>query len=1013
MADITKELQAIENAVYGEEVRGSIHDAIDKINTVVESSATDSTNARQIADQANTTANNAKAIAEISFGNAVTSVTSPITGFVKGEPYFNTDTNDFWQCNGVGWTLIGNLKGVKGEKGDASPKPTGVVLVSQVGLIKTYNIVFSDNTTFPFQVSDGASGTGTGDMLKAVYDRDNSGVVDAAETIVDKTSHKIGATEVLVELSEDTDGDLNYKGSKIKGEGGTGGAILRISTTEPDFTNKPVRATLQSGSTTSAYFVNGTFDSTGKCELVVDEVGSYKITVTADKEYSINKEIPYYGVYSGIMLEKFKATIPVSVNGGVQVGEGAIVTATDGATTYTATTGIDGKANIQVGKSGVYTISATKGTVKTASTSTCTITTDGQTSALVVLYFASITLNYECDSAITYEVKKDTFSHTGADNASGSDTFLVPGTGTYNVIATIDTKEVTDTVTVSQYANVQVSIAAGSGFSDWVHTRFPSSEATSIEDLTEKQIRELMTVHDSVDTLADWLSSDSDSAEEILDYDLCAKWINLRDYALDKLYSVESIKSVMDTVDKYGYGEWVKIDDVWQPKGLVPVMTSNSAPYGECGGDYTSTRLPYHAFNGRNTSDDEYWSGGKQNARIYYKFVNPTKVNKVFLANRLSADREVLTFKIQASNTGSSDDWHDLGTFTNTNIGAGKTSEYTIENDNYYLYYALYTLTNADPTNPCIGQLQFYGRQLSVSVPKMEDNTTPWGACNAGENISNAYKVFDGSTSTYWNIGSGTVATVSNSWLAYNFNKPTTLKFVKIMADYTASNVYDRVQNFRVEGLNGDNNWQPIYTGIYQKATSLSSALQSFQIDNLEYFTQYRLLILDSYSSANGQVGVTELQFYGLDYSEREFAQGSTMKYIYDHGVELESIEEYKSTTNGNITKGGSSIIVEKGTGACVIFVEHKEDLTSYKLERVTVGSLCYGTSNSSPQIAIGSSNSSPNNKAHIDIYNSNDLPHNCYLNINSFNEELYATLGINTSTNDTGKVEFTEWWLE
>ena len=37
MADISSELQAIMDAVYGEEVRGSIHDAIDAINTAIES----------------------------------------------------------------------------------------------------------------------------------------------------------------------------------------------------------------------------------------------------------------------------------------------------------------------------------------------------------------------------------------------------------------------------------------------------------------------------------------------------------------------------------------------------------------------------------------------------------------------------------------------------------------------------------------------------------------------------------------------------------------------------------------------------------------------------------------------------------------------------------------------------------------------------------------------------------------------------------------------------------------
>lgn len=216
MADISKELQAIEKAIYGEEVRGSIHDAIDKINKLNDESATNSATARQTAERAETTANNAEAIAEISFGTEITSPVSPITGYVKGETYFNNQTNDLWQCNGVGWTFIGNLKGVKGDKGDESPKPTGIVLISQVGLVKTYNLLFSDGTSFPFQVSDGQSGTGTGDMLKVVYDRNDDGVVDAAEKLVD--GNKVADTKVLVELKENSDGKLEYKGQAIAGE---------------------------------------------------------------------------------------------------------------------------------------------------------------------------------------------------------------------------------------------------------------------------------------------------------------------------------------------------------------------------------------------------------------------------------------------------------------------------------------------------------------------------------------------------------------------------------------------------------------------------------------------------------------------------------------------------------------------------------------------------------------------------------------------------------------------------
>jgi len=232
MANITAELKAIEDAVYGEEVRGSIHDAIQKINTVVEANETLVTTANTTASTANTKATNAEAIAEISFGNAITSQVSPVTGFVTGESYFNNVTNDLWKCNGIGWDLVGNLKGAKGDQGTSAPTISSIALTSKVGLVSTYTISLSDGSNYTFQVSDGAAGAGTGDMLKSDYDKNNNGVVDAAETVVSGT--KIGQSAVLVELSEDSDGDLNYKGNKIKGGGGDPATASQIGLVKPD-----------------------------------------------------------------------------------------------------------------------------------------------------------------------------------------------------------------------------------------------------------------------------------------------------------------------------------------------------------------------------------------------------------------------------------------------------------------------------------------------------------------------------------------------------------------------------------------------------------------------------------------------------------------------------------------------------------------------------------------------------------------------------------------------------------
>lgn len=91
MANISTYLQAIMSAVYGEDVRGSIHDAIELINDVGE--------------------------VTLSVGTAVTSSASSITGYYDGSVYFNTSTDDVWKCDGSQWVLQGNIKGEQGDAG--------------------------------------------------------------------------------------------------------------------------------------------------------------------------------------------------------------------------------------------------------------------------------------------------------------------------------------------------------------------------------------------------------------------------------------------------------------------------------------------------------------------------------------------------------------------------------------------------------------------------------------------------------------------------------------------------------------------------------------------------------------------------------------------------------------------------------------------------------------------------------------------------------------------------------
>ena len=227
MADIDIYLQKIMEAVFGEEVRGSIHDALEKINQASE--------------------------VVLSVGTDVTGQTSSSTGYFVNSLYLNDQTWDFWKCTGTNhWAKLGNIKGAAGKGIDQIEKTgtsglvdtytitytvgtsttfavvngkgiisitktgsaglvdtyeitfndgpattfevtngangvsvTGVTLYSAVGKIKTYRMSFSDGTHFDYQVEDGRDGSGAGDMLKSTYDKNDDGVVDELASIDD------------------------------------------------------------------------------------------------------------------------------------------------------------------------------------------------------------------------------------------------------------------------------------------------------------------------------------------------------------------------------------------------------------------------------------------------------------------------------------------------------------------------------------------------------------------------------------------------------------------------------------------------------------------------------------------------------------------------------------------------------------------------------------------------------------------------------------------------------------
>lgn len=123
MIDINTALQNILKAIYGKEVRQSIHDAISQIND----------NALEAVD-----------LSQIRFGTDITSPTSSVTGYNEGNIYINTTTGIIWRLEGGSWTDKGHLKSIEAING-----PT------KDGLEDTYEIEFNDGTTHEYKVLNG------------------------------------------------------------------------------------------------------------------------------------------------------------------------------------------------------------------------------------------------------------------------------------------------------------------------------------------------------------------------------------------------------------------------------------------------------------------------------------------------------------------------------------------------------------------------------------------------------------------------------------------------------------------------------------------------------------------------------------------------------------------------------------------------------------------------------------------------------------------------------------------
>lgn len=603
-------------------------------------------------------------------------------------------------------------------------------------------------------------------------------------------------------------------------------------------------------------------------------------------------------------------------------------------------------------------------------------------------------------------------SYRATIGSDGKATFMISDCGKFVITGTEDYKFKAVTVDVLYFGIYYVSIKAlAFVYTGWLAAAGLSTSSYADLDAVladEKAVRTLMTKTAAVDYMVAGLEENAEAAAMILANDYVAKWVNYREYAYSSLGAVAAIKSVMDETGKYGF-YWTCSDGEWQPKGLVPVMTSNTAPYGEAilSANYSDGYEAYRVFNRDNeeifnsciskAGTDGYWIG--------YKFTSPTIVKRLTLTFYSGDAVTSGALKLQGSNNGTT--WSDITSFTAQTVFT--LQSFNVDNNTAYMYYRILSSSGTHYSTVVkfnyigLTELQFYGRQLEALVPPMTSNTAPVGEASASSAYFNdsrpAWKAF--STETLDNsIGTGywyPNINENNSWLAYDFKNPTIVNaFEMTCAATTAGNVQIKLQAY----VNGS--WVDVHTET--RSILASELLSNFKkhiyvFDTDVVAEKWRMMVVGSNTLA-----AHAAQFYGApDYDSRT--------YIYDHGVEV--MEVSIDNDNGAIIEKQPDKLYMKCVNTKTVdslYIPNAE-LAEYKLITVRMDKELLARSDGAFYgLSISSTMVTQDNGSTVTMASALGTKPVTYLDITSITQQGYINISVDTAgmTNT-----ISEWWLE
>ena len=274
MIDISTALQNILKAVYGRDVRESIHDAIYQIDA---------------------NANEAIDLAQIKFGTAVNSPTDPITGYAENSVYLNVNTGIMWRLEGGSWVKKGTFKSID-----------SISLSGTSGLIDTYTITFTDGSTSNYNVKNGADGK----SITGITKTSTSGNVDHYD--VDLSD---GSTINGFDVTNGTNGSDGKSIANIS-LASTSGNVKNYDVYLDDGTKTPTGFSVEDGASSYLHIrYSSSFDGTGMVTTPTDAtvyigilVSTSSVAPTNPSLYNWVRFIGKSGTGSGDMLATDYAT---------------------------------------------------------------------------------------------------------------------------------------------------------------------------------------------------------------------------------------------------------------------------------------------------------------------------------------------------------------------------------------------------------------------------------------------------------------------------------------------------------------------------------------------------------------------------------------------------------------------------------------------------------------------------------------------------------------------------------